>query len=249
MVIPTIPTPFGVCVIITTVSSMMMAAASTIFPRFVDLCATLAPPMSVVLCAAPLPTILDIQKAQDVGEYPLLPYSCMTSNCALWTTYGVLKQSSTVWVPNLVGLLLGLYYMKSFIRFAPKSAPTLPGSVGHHLIAVMCVLCWIGVSTAFLSIPASVVGTVATIFCVAMFASPLAAMKTVIRDRSAQSIPLPFTVASLMNCFFWSVIGFFQFRDRNIIIPNVLGLTFSLVQVALIFYGNTPRETDSIISP
>jgi solute carrier family 50 protein (sugar transporter) len=245
MVLPTISTIVGGS------STMLSSSSSTFFPRFVDLCATLAPPMSVVLCAAPLPTILNIQKAQDVGEYPLLPYSCMTSNCALWTTYGVMKQSSTVWIPNLVGLFLGLYYMKSFIRFAPKSAsPTLPGSVVHHLVAVLCVLCWIVTSLSFLSIPASVVGTVATIFCVAMFASPLAAMKTVIRDKSAKSIPLPFTVASLMNCFFWSVIGLFKFRDRNIIIPNILGLTFSLMQVALIFlYGNFQGETDSIATP
>jgi hypothetical protein len=58
-------------------------------------------------------------------------------------------------------------------------------------------------------------------------------MKTVIRDRSAQSIPLPFTVASVGSNFFWIITGCCRFRDHNIIIPSALGFFFGMVQLTL----------------
>ena len=88
---------------------------------------------------------------------------------------------------------------------------------------------------------ASLVGNVAVVFCLLMFASPLSALKTVLRTRSARSIPLPFTLATVLNCFLWSVAGLGEFRDFNIYFPNLLGLAFGLIQVALkIVFENGP---------
>ena len=69
--------------------------------------------------------------------------------------------------------------------------------------------------------------------CVAMFGSPLAALKTVVTQKSAESIPLPFTLASVVNCFLWSVVGILDMQDTNVYVPNLLGLMFGLCQVAL----------------
>jgi solute carrier family 50 (sugar transporter) len=77
------------------------------------------------------------------------------------------------------------------------------------------------------------------LLCMVMFGSPLATLKTVILTKSARSIPLPFTVASTINCFLWSVAGLFKLKDFNVYFPNLVGLTFSLVQVALkLKYGD-----------
>jgi hypothetical protein len=72
-----------------------------------------------------------------------------------------------------------------------------------------------------------------------MFASPLSALKTVLQTKSAQSIPLPFTLATVANCFLWAVAGFKDFHDFNVYFPNSVGLGLGLTQAALkVMYGN-----------
>ena len=83
------------------------------------------------------------------------------------------------------------------------------------------------------------IGNLAVLFCVAMFASPLAALKTVLQTKSAKSIPLPFTLATVLNCFLWSVVGLFDMHDVNVYFPNLLGLGFGMAQVFLrLLYGD-----------
>lgn len=216
----------------------LASTASSLAPQFVQLCSHLAPPMSVLLSAAPMPTIRQIQADKDVGSLPLLPYSCMAANCGLWTTYGLLKRNTSIWAPNLVGFLLALYYCKSFIKFAPKQSPTLPGSVRLHVTSLLTV--GAAVAAAVLSsVNPALMGQAAVVFCIALFASPLSTLKTVLQTKSAQSIPLPFTLASVAACLCWSVAGVWKMKDLNVIIPNALGLLCGLAQVALkLTYGN-----------
>ena len=69
--------------------------------------------------------------------------------------------------------------------------------------------------------------------CLCLFASPLAALKTVLSTKSAASIPLPLSLATTINCFLWTVVGVFDMHEPNIIIPNAIGLIFGLLQLVL----------------
>ena len=90
--------------------------------------------------------------------------------------------------------------------------------------------------------PAAWIGNIAVLFCVAMFGSPLAALQTVLKTKSAKSIPLPFTLATVLNCLLWSVVGLLDMQDANIYLPNLLGLSFGIAQVVLrLTYGNGKR--------
>jgi solute carrier family 50 protein (sugar transporter) len=201
---------------------------------FVTFCGQAAPIASVVLFMAPLPTIHQIRKDREVGDLPLLPYSTMTTSAFLWSTYGILKKEPSMYVANLFGLVLSLYYFSQFVRFAPMRSPTLPGSKKQH-IAVSASIAT-AASLLYLSgLPTSVniIGLSAVTICLAMFGSPLAALQTVIRTKSAKSIPLPFTLASLINCFCWTVFGVFAMKDPNVYVTNIIGLAFAVVQVFL----------------
>ena len=225
------------------VAMIVAQTVSSLVPTtFVNICARLAPPLGIVLCAAPIPTIRNIKSNENVGSLPLLPYSCMVGNCFLWSTYGLLKHQASIWGPNLIGTILALYYCRTYIKYSPKSSPTLPGSVDQHVISIMAVFGAVA-AAVLCSINPSYVGQTAVIFCIALFASPLAALKTVVATKSAKSIPWPFTIASVINCFLWSVTGAFKLKDWNVIVPNTLGLAFGLAQIMLkLVYGN--RETD-----
>ena len=159
----------------------------------------------------------------------------MVANCFLWLTYGLLKKEIRVWGTNGVGLLLALFYFMKFARYAPLKSSTLPGAIKQHIQAnAMVVAATFGiVYMSPFSDPASIIGNIAVLFCVAMFGSPLAALQTVLQTKSARSIPLPFTVATVLNCLLWSVYGWWGMKDINIYLPNLLGLAFGLAQVAL----------------
>jgi solute carrier family 50 protein (sugar transporter) len=239
-----------------TTAFVSSAFASAAAPSFVRLCSSLAAPASVLVSAAPLPTIRQIQAKRDVGCLPLLPYSCMAANCVLWTAYGVLQNTPSIWLPNGAGLVLALYYMDSFLTHAypdKKSTPRplkmqiggVGAVIGSSALAVGCQSVLAAPAPAI----AEMVGGAAVLFCMALFASPLAALKHVIETRSAESIPLPFTIASLLCCFLWSVTGILELHDLNVIIPNVVGFMFGLAQIALkLRFSGAPRSVDFLQS-
>jgi solute carrier family 50 (sugar transporter) len=202
---------------------------------FIDLCGKLAPLASIVVFLAPMPTIQQIKRDKTVSSLPLLPYSTMIMSAFLWAAYGILIHQANVWATNALGFGFGVYYWYQFVQYAPLEAPTLPGSVARHQQAIAATV----VATATTLVVASaetaktVIGSAAVALCLAMFGSPLAALKTVLATKSAKSIPWPFTIASMVNCFLWSVFGFFKMNDPNVYLTNALGLSFGLVQAAL----------------
>lgn len=80
-----------------------------------------------------------------------------------------------------------------------------------------------------------------------LFASPLSAVKNVIATKSAASIPLPFTIASTINCSLWSVVGVLLMNDFNIYFPSIMGLLCALAQLFLKgLYGDSSAGPEII---
>jgi len=238
---------------------MASPAALANVPSWIQFCTNTAPLAAIVVFMAPYPTIQQVQKDKSVGDLPLLPYSSMIANCILWFFYGILTNTRQVWFTNFCGLLFGLYYSLKFIKYTPPKSTSLPGTVRQHMQGCFIIvggsilwifLCYMTVRRKGMWMPyaSQLIGNTAVVFCLLMFASPLSALKTVLRMRSARSIPLPFTLATILNCFLWSVAGLGQFKDFNIYFPNLLGLAFGLVQVGLkiLFdYGSNKSEIKS----
>jgi len=207
---------------------------------FVALCNKIAPMMAVFVFSASIPTIRQVSIEKTVQDLPLLPYSSMIANCYLWLIYGILKSEFKIWGPNGIGLFLAIYYFIEFTKYAPLRAASLPGSVKMHQLVIMSLI----TSVSFLAVTmkesgADFVGNLAVFFCICMFASPLAALKVIIKTRNAKSLPLPFTVATIVNCFAWTVVGIFDMKDINIYLPNILGLSCGMTQLLLkVIYWN-----------
>jgi uncharacterized protein with PQ loop repeat len=166
---------------------------------------------------------------------------------------GLLKKEPKIWSCNVFGLALALYYCSIFVGNIGKgkspdhklldiSTPTLPGSVRQHVQAVTAVIVGIlslAILKPFGSYSETLIGNIGVAICVLMFASPLSVIKLVLEKKSARSIPLPFTVLTTVNCFMWTVFGWFAMKDVNVYLPNFLGLVSGMVQVLLkLVYGN-----------
>jgi uncharacterized protein with PQ loop repeat len=108
--------------------------------------------------------------------------------------------------------------------------------------------CYLAVGSNWSSAAARLIGNAAVVFCMLLFASPLSALKTVLQTKSAQSIPLPMTLATVLNCFLWSVAGLKDFNDFTVYFPNLVGLGLGLSQVGLkLIYGNgAPAHTSTM---
>jgi solute carrier family 50 (sugar transporter) len=221
--------------------TFIIPSSTTISSAFLGVCGHVAPVAAIGVFLAPFPTLLQIRRERSVGDYPLLPYSSMISSAFVWVVYGILQSQPKVWFPNSVGLILGWLYFWNFVQYSPTKAPTLPGSVQQHILGtISLMLICLGAMSAN---GASTVGMMGVVLCVFMFGSPLSALRVVLKTKSAKAIPLPFTMASVVNCFLWSVTGLLDMKDYAIYVPNLLGLSFGLAQLALkILYGDGPKE-------
>jgi len=217
----------------------LVDAAVKATPAFVKACGQTAPLVSSAVFLSPIPTIKNVVDERDVGKLPLLPYSSMVVNAFMWMTYGMLRKDSKVWMPNAFGLFCGVNYFFQFQKYCTSTTKNLPGKVSDHFKVMAAFLTFTVAAAAFLpaQVSANLIGKVAVGVCVILFASPLAALKTVVQTKSAKSIPLPFTLTCILNCFLWTVYGV-DIQDFNIYGPNFLGLLAALAQLTLIIiYG------------
>lgn len=219
-------------------------------PKWLEICNQLAPATSVLCSLAPLPTIFEASRTKTVGSMPLLPYSSMAANGFVWALYGWLSDSAPVKYANIVGTILGSYYFREFKKYSPPGSSNLPGTMNQHLIGVALIVFANGfiLSNFPKKTAAEIVGKEGILIFVILFASPLAAVKNVIATKSAASIPLPFTVASTINCSIWLAVGLFLMEDLNIWLPSGLGLLCALAQLFLKgVYGGSNVTTQAVI--
>jgi solute carrier family 50 protein (sugar transporter) len=202
-------------------------------PQWVSLSSKFAPYASTVVFMAPIPTIM----SRKLGGLPLLPYSSMVANCFVWV----------VWTTNAFGGGLGLLYCNEYRKLYPKASSE--GIISRHLYAVVV----IALLTTLLALALpdrmakTAVGAEGVVLCLLLFASPLATLKQVIEQKSSKSIPLPFTLACLVNCFLWTIVGWFELHDFMIYTPNLFGLLFALAQASLkLLYRSTDVRTSII---
>ena len=176
-----------------------------------------------------------------------MPYAAMAANGAAWCTYGALGYDLTIMAPNESGLLFGTYYCHQFYKYRNPEATVVPYFVGGGSFAAFAVGCasTLDVTTAKLLI--GYAGCSMTMF---MFLGPLAAIKVVLRDRSAKSLPLAFTLAATANCTLWTSYGALVIHDAFVWGPNGIGLGFSFVQLGLIarFGSGEPKATAAAVA-
>lgn len=227
------------------------SSSSELKPILMKFIGGAAPLSSVALYLAPISTIMQITSEQSVGSRPLLPYTSMLVNNIVWFAYGLLKKEPIIMLSSGPGLILSTFYFLQFIRLAPSQSPNLPGKVNQHvqfvggvLLVTICLLILPMIASSM--DPTDILGKAGMIFTMTMFASPLTAIRTVIQSQSAMLIPLPVTIASLVNNYLWGAVGFIDMKDLNVYLPAVVGLTFSFIQLGLKLWFRENRTRSDV---
>ena len=168
-------------------------------------------------------------RAHGTGAMSHIPLCMLCANAAGWIVYGVLLANASMMVANVVGLAIALYLLHVYNACSP--APFSSELLTHaaFLLAYMALVALY----AFATRDASTVGTVASLVTIAMFASPLATVQTVIKTKSAESLPAPMIIVGLACTTLWLAYGV-RLGDIFVYGPNSVAFVLGLFQVGLL---------------
>ncbi|GAV68681.1 MtN3_slv domain-containing protein, partial [Cephalotus follicularis] len=203
--------------------------------------------ISLVLFLSPVPTFVKIWKKGSVEQYSPIPYLATLINCMIWTLYGlplVHPDSTLVWTINGTGTAIELVYIILFIIYSSNKKNRLKVVVVVLIeiifiaIVAVVILTWVHTTKG----RSTIVGIIAIVFNVMMYAAPLSVMKLVITTKSVEYMPFFLSFASFANGVAWTIYAFLPL-DPYIGAPNGLGSLFSVAQLILyaIYYKNTKQ--------
>lgn len=69
--------------------------------------------IGILMFLAPMPDVLRVRKDGRMGELNPVPYPAILANCIGWVVYSYMVRDWFIFVPNEVGMLIGLFYILS----------------------------------------------------------------------------------------------------------------------------------------
>lgn len=149
--------------------------------------------------------------------------------------YGITKRDPRIITTYTIGLAMSLFYCAQYLHYCPPDATHLPHTPRLHRNVSLAVVSFVLCTTACLEreLASLVVGIASVTLSCSMYVSPLSRLRTAIRERSAEDIPLPFAVVGLVNTFAWVVHGVFAKRDFVLWLPCAIGVVSTSTQILL----------------
>lgn len=163
-------------------------------------------------------------KQKDTENIPFLPYIMTCVNNAIWIVYSMLINNWTVYIVNVIGVILQITYICIYLfysRFKAKESQMIVAAAA--CISLVIVYAYFTGNSTFTT---NLIGILCNIVTILMFSSPLAELRTAIREKSTKTISFPLTVATFFCTLSWTVYGML-IKDMYLIIPNGLGLLTS----------------------
>ncbi|XP_058203651.1 bidirectional sugar transporter SWEET4-like [Rhododendron vialii] len=203
--------------------------------------------ISFVLFMSPLPTFFQICKKGSVEQYSPAPYLGTFINCGLWAVYGlpaVHPHSLLVTSINGAGMAIELVYLLLFIRYCDRKKRLQVMLVMVVELVVVGAVAFLVLTLAHTTkLRSTIVGSIAMLGNVIMYAAPLSVMRLVISTKSVEYMPLSLSLASFANAICWSSYALIGF-DPFIMAPNGLGAVFGMAQLILyaIFYRKSKKQ-------
>lgn len=183
----------------------------------------------------------EIQRLSSAEEVQLLPYIMIFLQSLCWLLYGTLLSNTSIIITNLVGFLLGAYYLSSLSRRFSHLLPQLNSYIAGTVFVGFLMLMWAYFLPAGLEISRMSLGRCATVLSLALFGSPLTALRQVIASKNTSGMVVSHVLLSTLVTSLWTVYGVGK-EDSNVIIPNAVGLGLCLIQIALFAIYGLPKQ-------
>ena len=177
-------------------------------------------------------TAIEITKSRSCGSLSPLPFISLFTNSFVWSLYGLLKMDGTVFIPNSCGVLASLFCILAF----HKHTLAKPNKLYIGSIVISCLALCLATTGNY-----PFIGILGCFLSVLLSGSPLAVMRTVIKDKSTAALPFSTSFVIWLNSISWLLYGLLVAHDILIYGPNVLGFMLASLQMSLFaIYGIKP---------
>ncbi|XP_021737428.1 bidirectional sugar transporter N3-like [Chenopodium quinoa] len=202
--------------------------------------------ISFMVFLAPLPTFIRVYKKKSTEGFQSLPYVVAIFSAMLWIYYALLKGNSILLITiNVAGVIIETIYVAIYITYAPRQARLstlklllLMNFGGFCAIALFCHYLFHG------AVRLQVYGWICVAISISVFAAPLSVMRTMIRTKSVEYLPINLSLCLTLTATVWFFYGFVQ-KDLYITLPNVVGFVFGVAQMALYaFYRKYDKQAE-----
>ncbi|OMO98649.1 SWEET sugar transporter [Corchorus capsularis] len=203
--------------------------------------------ISILVFASPIKTFWLVVKKKSTENYKGVPYITTLLSTSLWTFYGIINPDGLlVMTVNGAGAVFQLIYVTLFLIYAPKDKKVKTAK----LVAILNVG-FLGavIAVTLLAIHGNIRLTFVGILCAAltigMYASPLSAMRTVIKTKSVEYMPFLLSFFLFLNAGVWSAYSVLV-KDIYIGVPNAIGFVLGSAQLILyVIYKNKSGSAKS----
>ena len=182
-------------------------------------------------------TALEMIKSAQVNGLSPLTFISLFVNCVIWSLYGFGINDSTVFIPNAIGTIVGLFCSVIFHLYCEVSQ--LPYSL-YIVSAIVIVFVLVLYSTNDFEN----IGYTGVVVSILLTGSPLSVLKHVIKEKSTQRLPFNTTVLMCGNSISWLLYGIYV-NKIAVIIPNFIGLVLTLAQLSLFAIYGFSKSTGS----
>ncbi|XP_061357454.1 bidirectional sugar transporter SWEET16-like [Gastrolobium bilobum] len=203
--------------------------------------------LSLLVFASPIKTFCQVVKKKSTGNYKGAPYITTFLCTSLWTFYGILKPDGLLIVTvNGAGSIFHCVYILLYLIYSPQDLKLKTA----QLVAVLDVG-FLGtvISVTLFALHSRVQLTFLGMLCsgltIIMYASPLLAMKTVIKTKSVEYMPFLLSFFMFWNAGVWALYSLLV-KDFFIGIANLIGLILGSAQlIVYVVY----KKSESAIEP
>jgi len=173
-------------------------------------------------------TAVEMIKSAQVNGLSPLTFISLFVNCVIWSLYGFGINDLTVFIPNAIGTLVGLFCSITYHLYC-VDVPYLLYFISGLIIIFSFVL--------YNSNDFENIGMTGVVISILLTGSPLSVLKHVINEKSTQRLPFNTTVLMCGNSISWLLYGLYV-NKITVIIPNFIGFLLTIAQLALfVIYG------------
>lgn len=226
---------------------------------FSYICPSLGCIVSAAMYAAPVQDLKLALASKEQGTLNPVPWAVMTGNCLGWCVYGYYTHDPFMLASNFPGLIVSLWlnigaaklqYHKNAILLHHNENEEYRYSlmfVPQEILLLRILMVWliILITVGWLGLvqnQARVIGILVNINLLFFYGAPLQTLRTVIREKSSDSIHRPTMIMNIFNTSFWSFYGLAR-NDPVIYIPNLFGSGLIVLQVMLSCWYPTIQAT------
>ncbi|KAM3381864.1 bidirectional sugar transporter SWEET3 [Capsicum galapagoense] len=201
---------------------------------------------SMLLYATPMLTFSRVMKKKNVEGFSCVPYVLALCNCCLYTWYGLPVvsyrwENFPVVTINGIGILLETSFILIYLWFSSAKGKK---EVAKTVVSIILICVATGIISTFVFHDHHhrkvFVGSIAVVASAAMYASPLAVVRQVIKTESVEFMPFHLSLFSFLTSCLWLAYGLLS-HDLFIASPNMVGVPLCMLQLMLYFkYRKNP---------